>query len=411
MKISKILAFMIAFMFTAGSAAAFAPIELGDGKYLRFFYEGQFGLSVRDTGSGKHNEHDTADFNFRRNRFGFLGTYNEHLSFYIQAEYVDDKNINPLGVRDSETDDEKFYLLDAQIRYAHNNAFNITLGKFKHNLTRENLEGCFTPLTFDRSLFIAAPFKTSRDYGVAVFGNLANDYIQYRLDVMEGRKSGGEGSEGKYVPDSGFRYTGRLHLTFFDKETGYGYRGTYLGNKKVLTVGGSYQYQSDVAYKDVANRQGAVDYSAYSVDFFSETPTDFGTFTLSAAYLDIDLDDLDEGINPDPALTDNVATGRFNGANGQRDGFYVKAGYMLPMDIGPGKLQFFTRYDKFEYATLFGYKNNKISFWAAGANYYLAGNDIKIVGQYSSMDFDKEQGNDTNKQDYDTFELYLQVRF
>ncbi len=407
----KFLTFFMAVMLMAGSAFAFKPIDLGEGKYLKFFYDGQFGLTMRNTGSGEQGEDDTSDFNFRRNRIGFIGTYNDKLSFYFQTEYLDDKAVNPLGVKDSLTDDEKFYVLDAQIRYAQNNAFNITLGKFKHNLTRENLEGCFTPLNFDRSLFVAAPFKTSRDYGVAVWGNLANDYIQYRLDVMEGRESGGEGDEGAYVPNSGFRYTGRLHFTMFDKEKGYGYQGTYLGEKKILTVGGAYQYEADIAYGDVTNRTDAVDYSAYSLDFFAEMPSAAGTFTLSGAYLNIDLDDLDEGADPDSALTDNVAASSFNGANGQREGYYVKAGYMLPMNIGPGKLQFFGRYDSFEYATLNGYTDNTVDFYAFGANYYLAGNDIKIVGQYSITDFDKEVGADTNKQDFDTFEMFLQVRF
>ena len=411
MKVIKILALLIAVMLTAGTASAFAPIQLGDGKYLKFFYEGQFGVSMRNTGSGDQGEDDTADFNFRRNRFGFLGTYNSQLSFYVQTEYLDDKSVNPLGVKDSLTDDEKFYLLDAQIRYVQSNAFKVTLGKLKHNLTRENLEGCFTPLNFDRSLFISAPFKTSRDYGIAVFGNFADNHLQYRFDVMEGRESGGEGVSGRYVPNSGFRYTGRMHYTMFDKETGYGYQGTYLGEKKILTIGASYQYEADVAYADAVNRTDEVDYSAYSFDFFTEIPTTAGTFTLSAAYLDIDFDDLHKGANPDPAITDNVLGGTFNGANGQRDGFYVKAGYMLPMNVGPGKLQFFTRYDKFEYANLNGYEDNEVSFYAGGANYYLAGNDIKIVGQYSVTDFDKEVGNDTDKQDFDTFELYLQVRF
>jgi hypothetical protein len=406
----KFLTLFLVVMLMASSAFAFKPIEVSEGKYLKFFYEGQFGLTMRNTGSGDGNEDDTADFNFRRNRFGFIGTYNDRLSFYVQTEYIDDKSVNALTVKDSLTDDENFYVLDAQIRYVHNNAFKVTLGKFKHNLTRENLEGCFTPLNFDRSLFVAAPFKTSRDYGVTVFGNLASDYLQYRFDVMEGRESGGEG-DSRYVPNSGFRYTGRVHFTMFDKETGYGYQGSYLGEKKVLTVGASYQYEADVAYKDAVNRSDEVDYNAYSLDFFTEMPTSAGTFTLSAAYLNIDLDDLDEGANPDTALTDDVANGIFNGNAGQREGYYVKAGYMLPMEIGPGKLQFFGRYDSFEYATLNGYKDNTVDFYAFGANYYLAGNDIKIVGQYSITDFEDEVGADTNRQDFDTFEMFLQVRF
>ncbi|MCD8569539.1 MAG: hypothetical protein LRY50_14875 [Geovibrio sp.] len=66
-------------------------------------------------------------------------------------------------------------------------------------------------------------------------------------------------------------------------------------------MGGAYQYEADIAYGDVTNRTDAVDYSAYSLDFFAEMPSAAGTFTLSGAYLNIDLDDLDEGADPDSA--------------------------------------------------------------------------------------------------------------
>jgi hypothetical protein len=217
---------------------------------------------------------------------------------------------------------------------------------------------------------------------------------------MEGR-TGDEG-DGSPDPGSNLRYTGRIHLTLLDKEKDYGYKGTYLGKKKVLTFGASYQYEGEAVYADVENTDDTKDYTAYSFDVFFEYPTEAGTFTISSAYLNVDFDDAAEGADPDP---------NSYGLNGGRDGYYVKAGYMLPMNVGPGQLQFFARYDNFEFDKLNDYEDNEVSYIAGGFNYYFDEDNIKLVGQYSQTDFDEEVGADTNMQDFDTFELFLQVRF
>jgi len=49
------------------------PIDLGEGRALKFFYEAQFGLTYRNMGSGVTGDRDTTDFNFRRNRLVLLG--------------------------------------------------------------------------------------------------------------------------------------------------------------------------------------------------------------------------------------------------------------------------------------------------------------------------------------------------
>jgi len=397
---TKILTVLMLMLMCAGSAFAFKPIELGEGKYLQFFYDAQFGYTGRNTGSGVNAEDDTNEFNFRRNRIGFIGTYNEKLSFYVQTEYIEDKNVNPLYVDISDDDSKDFYLLDAQLRYTPFENVDLIAGKFKHSLTRENLEGCFNPLTLDRSFFVYAPFKTSRDKGVGARAEFFDNMVQVRGEIQEGRT--GDAADGSPDPGSSLRYTGRMHLSLLDKETGYGYKGTYFGKMKVLTVGASYQYEPDAVYGDVANLADKKDYAAYSYDVFGEFPTAAGTFTLSAAYLNISFDDAYKGANPDANSL---------GQNGERDGYYVKAGYMLPFNVGPGQLQFFGRYDKFDFAKLNGYYDNSVDFIAGGLNYYIDEDKIKLTAQYSKTNFDKEVGQDTNMQDFDTFELYMQVRF
>ncbi|BAI80148.1 phosphate-selective porin O and P [Deferribacter desulfuricans SSM1] len=390
----RVLTILSILVMMVGMANAFPAFKIAKGKYLKIFYDAQFGYNYRDEGAGADGTEDTNEFNFRRNRIGFIGTYNRMVSFYFQTEYIEDKQVGPLTT-DLSDEEKNFYVLDAQVRFKFSNAFHIRLGKFKHNLTRENLEGCFEPLTMDRSLFVYAPFKTSRDKGVVFWGNLFDNIFQYRFDVMEGKTSGDPS------PKSNFRYTGRIHLTFLDPEKSYGYKGTYLGKKKVLTIGASYQYEPDAVYDDVANATGEKDYQAYSVDGFFEYPFSFGTVTLSSAYLKVDFDDAYKGADPDDEVI---------GLHGERDGYYVKAGYMFPMNIGPGKLQLFYRFDNFSFGKYGNFYDQEIKWYGVGFNYYIYGQNLKITGQYSKTDFDKEDNTDPDYQDFKTFQLFLQVR-
>lgn len=407
----KVLGFLVALLGVAGLGVGFAhagllpPIDLGQGRALKFFYEAQFGLTYRNMGSGVTGDRDTTDFNFRRNRFGVIGKANRWLGFYVQSEYIEDRVIGPLYV-DLSDEDEDFYLIDAQLRFSFYDWLHIYAGKLKHSLTRENLEACFEPLTFDRSLFAYAPFKTSRDYGMLVYGNFYKDIFQYRFDIMEGKESG------DLSPESAPRFTFRLHASLLDPETGYGYRGTYMGKKRVLTIGGSYQFEPNPVYADLVNHQGAEDYSAYSFDVFYEQPSRYGTFTASAAYLNVDFEDAYKRINPVTGVRPDSGV---IGQNGERHGFYVKGGYMLPQKVGPGRLQFFGRYDKFKFAHYgsdyyYGYDND-IDWYGAGFNYYILGQDLKLTMEYSWTDFEQESSSNRNFRDFETLQCYIQVRF
>ena len=125
--------------------------------------------------------------------------------------------------------------------------------------------------------------------------------------------------KGKKVPAKQARITTRLHWSALDPEYDYGYRGTYLGTRKVFTLGASYDYQGSAAYADYTNLSGKEDYKAWTVDAFFEYPFASGTYTLSAAYLNYNLGNAINN-NPDPKLPVNT----------ELESFYVKAGYLFP---------------------------------------------------------------------------------
>jgi hypothetical protein len=381
----------------AGPQMTFGPEDQG---MLRIDYKGQFQMTVRDTGSGDNNDDTTTNFNFRRNRLAFLGKYGESFGLYVQTEFAEDQNLTTLGVADTNQGTE-FQLLDAVMRFNLNDSFKVNVGKFKYNLSRENLEACEMPLTLDRSLFIRAPFTTTRDTGVAVWGNLFNDIFQYRADVMEGRKA----VSGNTSPSSDFRYSIRGHLTLLDPENEYGYKGTYLGEKKVLTLGAAYQFEPDVAYGDTVARTDKKDYQGWTVDGYFEYPLEgVGTVTASAAYENVDLDGAYKGLNPDLGSI---------GINGEKNGWYLKAGYQLP----GLPLQFFGRYEKWRFADLNNIFSQKVDWYGFGANYYLRGQNLKLTAEFSHTDFAKEgtvsglQGANLRSQDFNTFIAQLQLIF
>jgi len=398
LKAGKLSALMLGLTLLAGTAFAGPQITFGpeDQGVMQIDYKGQFQMTVRDTGSGDNNDDSTASFGFRRNRIALMGKYGDILSMYAQTEFTGDSNVTTLGVGSNNDPAAEFQMLDAVMRFNFNDSFKVNVGKFKYNLSRENLEACEMPLTLDRSLFIRAPYTTTRDQGVAVWGNLFNDVFQYRADVMEGRKA----VSGDIAPSSSLRYSVRGHVTLLDPENDYGYKGTYMGKKKVLTFGGAYQFEPEVAYGDTITKTDKKDYSAWTLDAFFEYPLEgLGTVTASAAYEDVSLDDAYKGASPDAGAT---------GINGEKNGWYVKGGYMLPAV----PLQFFGRYEKWQFASLNNVFDQNIDWYGGGANYYFRGQNLKLTAEVSRTTFDREgTNNGLVSKDFTTFITQLQLIF
>ncbi|NOQ40897.1 MAG: porin, partial [Desulfuromusa sp.] len=374
-----------AFCLTASSAFAGPTWSFGDEDQglLKLDYKGQFQMVNRDTGAGPTGDDSATEFNFRRNRIALMGAYGDNFGLYVQTEYTEDRNILPFGVSDGA--DGNMQILDAVFRFKLNDSLNLWVGKFKYNFTRENLEACEAPLTLDRSILIRAPFVSTRDKGIALWGNLLDNRFQYRVDAMNGR------NDSASSPESNPRFSARVHISLFDSEKNYGYKGTYMGKKKVLTIGAAYQTEAAVAYGGAEE----VDYSAWTVDAFAEYPIeDIGTFTLSGAYAEYDLEDAYQNGSPDDDVT---------GLNGEKNGGYVKIGYLLPSM----PLQLFARTEGWSFAKLGDVYDQEVSLYGVGFNYYLRGQNLKFTAEYSALDYDK----DASVEDINTFIAQVQVIF
>ncbi len=379
---------MVALAIAASGPAAMAgpTIEYGDEGYATLGIESQFRYAYRNTGAGAAGDKSVQDFQFRRNRLLIRGAVDQTWGYYFQVEHLGDERIldfPTLSVSQPPTG-ETLYLLDAYVTAKANEAFQFRAGRTKNVSSREVLEACYDPLSADRSLFInTGTFngKRTRDYGLVMWGNFLADKLQYRLAVMEGNES---------APSQGLRYTARLHVSLLEPEKAFGYFGTYLGTKKVLTIGGSFDVQPGAVYSN--GETGTENYMAYTADAFFEYPTPFGTVTASGAYLKSDFGG---------AGTRGIAGA--GGLDGEKNGFYFKAGYLFLE-----KWQLFARYESWSFAELQGLVDQNVKWTALGVNYYIKGQDLRVTLEYSMNDFEKTDAA-VNK-DFSAAVLQLQAR-
>jgi hypothetical protein len=367
-----------------GTAAQAGPtIQFGEQGFVTFSYAIQPWVQYRDFTSTNHTGEST-DFFLRRNRLTFSGRYSDFIGFYAQLEAGNDGK--------GGQENRSVFFRDAYVTLDYFDGARLMVGRFKNTFSRENLEACLEPLTMDRAEILAfPPFAGSRDTGLALWGNLADARLQYRIMVADGR-------EGDEVVKSSPRLTGRVHLSLLDPEFEYGYRGTYLGTQRVFTIGASYDYQADVAYANFPARADAQDYKAWTADAFFEYPTRAGTVTLSGAYFDYSVGN---AINqePDPALP----------VSSELDGYYVKAGYLLPGRVGPGRLQLFARHERLDFNLDTGFLDQDWN--GVGFHYYIDGQQLKISFEYAWIDFDNQHPVDPTMQDYSQATLGLQLIF
>ncbi len=103
---------------------------------------------------------------------------------------------------------------------------------------------------------------THRDMGIMVRGLLSDNRIDYRYAIVDGEE---------FAPvtnkNDTLRMVGRIGYNVFDPEPDFFWSGTYLGKKKVLSFGASFDVQPGVGGKS-----GEDLYSAFALDAFADMP-------------------------------------------------------------------------------------------------------------------------------------------
>ncbi|NDY43009.1 hypothetical protein G3N55_09165 [Dissulfurirhabdus thermomarina] len=406
-------------------AAAGPLIEFGDEGYLQMDVKLQGIADYADFGSGRYGDKGRWDLNLRRTRISLTGFLNDTwgAKFQTCGGSSVDRQFGGPGFSIANTNDKansRIRVVDAYLIGLLADWLNLKIGMTKIPLTRANLDECFAPLTTERSRYVYTPFgvdatKSSRDMGIVVSGNFFEDHLKYWAAVMEGR-DGTAKFPNPFVdqtfytspePESNLEYVLRLHYSALDPENGptsMGYEGTYLGKKgKIFTIGVAGAYEADAAFKDTAPAAApgnpgflqaqvlddkTVDYWAFTADAFLEIPIvgNGDWLTLTGMYLNVDLDDAYKTAR---AVADlNTIVG---GLVGQREGWYVKAGYVLPFRVfEDGIIQPFGRYERFDYANLYGVDDQTVEEWGGGFNYFPLGDlNLRFSVEYQHMEYDK----------------------
>jgi len=206
-------------------------------------------------------------------------------------------------------------LLDAIIQIEPSDYFNIWLGRMLVPVDRSNFSGYWFAAPWHYPGFgfadgqVTAPRQGpfGRNDGVTVWGQVDGGFLKYYAGVYDLYNIETTGSP---------LFSGRLALALFDKEPGYYHSSTYYG-KDILTLAVGAQYKKDGSTPAAGVMAEPDNYSEFNADIlFEKNLGDAGVLDLEGAvYV-------------------------FNGDNEPTDaGWFGVASYLLPNDIGWGKLQ------------------------------------------------------------------------
>jgi hypothetical protein len=108
-----------------------------------------------------------------------------------------------------------------------------------------------------------------RDLGVQLRGLVAWGHVEYRVGLFQGfRTIEVPGPPARVGGLNFFRAAARLQINILDAEPGFFHAGTYHGAKKILSVGGFYDFQDKYKY--------------FGGDLFVDLPVGPGVFTAQA---------------------------------------------------------------------------------------------------------------------------------
>lgn len=281
----------------------------------------------------------------RRARLIMSGNIAKDVSFFLDTE-----NAN-LGKSPKNTTGTQlgtgFQLLDFYGEWKLAEEFAIQGGLILIPLCRNCNESAASQVSMDYGAFSfqeSGPTGSTigRDTGFQAKGYFADGRLEYRVGGYQGARVAGTVG----TSHNAFRFTGRLQYNFFELEKTQFYAGTYLNTKKVLSIGGSYDTQSD--------------YKAYSLDTFLNLPLADKKYSITGEF---DYIHYDGGTSFAPT---NVA------ALFKQDDIFVVANFY----IAAAKLAPFLRYESQMYAD-----PNKVldkRNFQAGAAWYPFGQNLNF---------------------------------
>jgi hypothetical protein len=234
-----------------GSRTTYAQLVVRNGDAdVKLGVLGQFwGDAVHTNDAGA--DETTRNLFVRRLRVLFGGDVARNVAFFVETDAPNLGRTLPAGknITPSVIVQDAF----ASVRAA--DAFTLDAGLMFVPFSRNSIQSAATLLPIDYGAYTyatSAPTQsaTGRDTGFQARGYLAHDRVEYRLGAFQGVRTDSATND--------FRYAGRVQVELLDSEVGFFYTGTYLGRKRVASVGAAFDTQSH--------------YHAYDVDAFVDLP-------------------------------------------------------------------------------------------------------------------------------------------
>ena len=338
----------VTFLLVPTLSNAQAIIKVNDAVSLRF---GALIQAWADDAQDPTTKAYAKNLFMRRMRFIVSGTLSPNVSFFFQTD-------NPNLGKAPKALGTGFITQDAYVEWKPrgSNAFMIDAGLMLPPLCRDCLGSAASLLSMDYnswSFLESAPTQSvvGRDTGVLAKGYLAGGHFEYRAAVFQGFRAAGS--------KNGFRTSGRAQYNVWDTETGYVYPEVYLGNKKILALGGGFDRQQN--------------YKAYTAD----------------AQLGLPMGAVKNELNGILTIYKFDGGTTFTTLPEQSD-VALQLGYYL----APQKVMPFVRYEKqnFKASANNARDNNRVQ---AGLAWYPNGHNFNIKGAFTRVD--PRAGNKTSQ--------------
>lgn len=215
------------------------------------------------------------------------------------------------------------YVQDAFGTYkALGDALKIDMGFMLPPSTHNALQGAGTLYGWDyfsnsfrnSNAFNAAAAPVGRDAGVELRGLVLDNMLEYRAGLFQGRRNPADAMAGRVGGRNFFRFASRLQVNVFDPETGFFYAGTYLGAKRVLSFGATFDIQND--------------YIHYGFDGFADLPLGPGLLTAQVNFAHYDGDNFLVGAAAPPMPAPQLLP--------KQNSLMAEAGYLIDaVDVSP----------------------------------------------------------------------------
>lgn len=366
--------FLVCFFWMGSLAYGGFKFEYGDqargeiGLWTQFWY--QYVSDGKDSNNDGIRDSGLNDFMIRRAYFYLRGEATPYLDFFT---HIATDRLGQEGLDDSSLGlGSGIAFRDLWITLKLHEAFKLQAGRMYVPFTRNyGTTSTMSLLTTDLDWAqggirsnIFYPSKVGRDDAVTLWGNVHGGLFQYRFMVGDGEESGARN------PDDNFRFAGRISASLFEPETGWFNPGTYLGQKRVLSLGAGLDSQKDLMFGPERGN-----YFSWTADLFYDQPLgSHGALTFEGAYIDIK-----NGPNPitftHHALGDDASI------------ISLKAGYFFSRELGPGQIQPFAHWQRISVDEP-GKDNTNV--YGFGLNYFIKGHANKISLNLAFVDQERE---------------------